>query len=136
MLASLSVIETRKNRPVGRLTRASKIYKTIISAIQEKKGTGIVSLDLRKIPESAADFFIICQAESTTQVRAICDSVSEYVANSCSELPYRKEGLDTLHWVLVDFISVVVHIMLPEIRDFYKLEEMWSDAPCETFQDD
>jgi ribosome-associated protein len=125
------MLATRKRKMVARLTRNSKIFKTIVHAIQQKKGEYIVSIDLRKIPEAVADFFIICEASSVTQVKAIADSVMAEVEDLCEELPYKHEGRQTLHWVLVDYVNVVVHVMLPENRRFYKLEELWSDAPQE-----
>ena len=129
----LDVLATRK-KAHARLTKASKIYKAIIKAIQEKKGENIVSLDLRKIPEAVADFFIICEANNQPQIRAISDSVEEEVKKSCGELPYRHEGKQNLHWVLIDYVNIVVHIMTGETRKFYKLEEMWSDAPLEEYK--
>jgi ribosome-associated protein len=128
-LEQLSILATRKRKSVARLTRNSKIFKTIIHAIQEKKGEDIVSLDLRKIPEAVADFFVICEAGSSTQVKAIADSIQEEVRINCDELPYKHEGTQALQWVLIDYVNVVIHIMLPESRRFYKLEDMWSDAP-------
>ena len=130
-MEQLSILATRKRSSVVRLTRNSKIFKTIIKAIQEKKGEDIVSLDLRKIPEAVSDFFVVCEASSTTQVKAIADSIEEEVRKNCDELPYKHEGRQTLQWVLIDYVNVVVHVMLPENRRFYKLEEMWSDAPQE-----
>lgn len=130
-MEQLSILATRKRNSVVRLTRNSKIFKSIIKAIQEKKGEEIISLDLRKIPEAVADFFIICEAASTTQVKAIADSVEEEVRKNCDELPYKHEGRQTYQWVLIDYVNVVVHVMLPENRRFYKLEDMWSDAPQE-----
>src|ERR1700744_3309457 len=128
------MLATRKRQSVARLTRNSKIFKTIIKAIQEKKGENIVSLDLRKIPEAVSDFFVVCEASSTTQVKAIADSIEEEVRKNCDELPYKHEGRQTLQWVLIDYVNVVVHVMLPENRRFYKLEDMWSDAPQETHE--
>ena len=125
------MLATRKRNSVARLTRNSKIFKTIIQAIQEKKGENIVSLDLRKIPEAVADFFIVCEATSHTQIKAIADYVEVGVKNKCEELPYKHEGKQALQWVLIDYINVVVHVMLPENRRFYKLEDMWSDAVFE-----
>jgi ribosome-associated protein len=125
------MVATRKRKSVARLTRNSKIFKTIIHAIQEKKGENIVSLDLRKIPEAVADFFIVCEGGSNTQVKAIADFIEEATRTSCDELPYKHEGKQTLQWVLIDYVNVVVHVMLPESRRFYKLEDMWSDAPQE-----
>ena len=130
-MEQLSILATRKRSSVVRLTKNSKIFKNIIKAIQEKKGDKIISIDLRKIPEAVADFFIVCEAASTTQVKAIADSVEEEVRKNCDELPYKHEGRQTYQWVLIDYVNVVVHVMLPENRRFYKLEDMWSDAPQE-----
>ncbi|HEU4633726.1 MAG TPA: ribosome silencing factor [Flavisolibacter sp.] len=126
----LEVLATRR-KGTNRLNRNSKIFKTIIRAIQEKKGDNIVSLDLRKIPEAVADFFVICEANNQPQIRAISDFVEEQVKEKCGERPYRHEGKQNLQWVLIDYVNIVVHIMMPEQRKFYKLEEMWSDAVME-----
>jgi ribosome-associated protein len=75
-----------------------------------------------------ADFFVICEATSTTQVRAIGESIEDAVKKQCEEMPYKHEGYQHLQWVLIDYVNIVVHIMQPETRKFYKLEEMWSDA--------
>ncbi len=125
---NLNVLNTRK-KSATRLTRNSKIFKSIIHAIQEKKGENVTSLDLRKIPEAVADFFIICEATNPTQLRAIADFVEEDVKKKTGELPYKHEGRQAQQWILIDYVNIVVHIMLPEPRKFYQLEEMWSDAP-------
>jgi len=127
-LEPLSLLKTREKTTVTRLNRNSKIFKTIIQAILDKKGENIISLDLRKIPEASADFFIVCEATSTTQIKAIADFVEVQLKKICGELPYRHEGKQAAQWVLIDYINVVVHVMHPEARNFYKLEEMWSDA--------
>ena len=126
----LEVLAKRK-KGAARLNRNSKIFKTIIAAIQEKKGEYLVSLDLRKIPEAVADFFIICEANNQPQIRAITDNVEDKVKKDCTESPYHYEGKQHMQWVLIDYVNIVVHIMMPEQRKFYKLEEMWSDAPME-----
>lgn len=125
----LSVLKTREKSAITRLTRNSKIVKTIVQAILDKKGEKVISLDLRKIPEAAADFFIVCEASSTTQVKAISDYVEDQVKKLCGEMPYKHEGKIVAQWVLIDYVNVVVHVMHPESRKFYQLEEMWSDAP-------
>jgi ribosome-associated protein len=128
-LSNLNVLNNRKKSP-ARLTRSSKIFKTIIHAIQEKKGEQIVSLDLRKIPEAVADFFIICQASNNNQLKAIADNIEFEVKNNCGENPFKHEGRQAEQWILIDYVNIVVHIMLPEPRKFYQLEELWSDAPA------
>ncbi len=125
----LSQQATHPKKSVARLTRSSKIFKTIIFAIEEKKGEEIISLDLRKIPEAVADFFIICEASNPNQLRAIADSVEDEVRKTCSEIAYKHEGRQAQQWILIDYVNIVVHIMLPEPRKFYQLEELWSDAP-------
>ena len=126
---NLNALNTRKKSTIVRVTRNSKIFKTIIHAVQEKKGEKIVSLDLRKIPEAVADFFIICQASNNTQLRAIADFIETDVKEKCLETAYKHEGRQGQQWILIDYVNVVVHVMLPEPRKFYQLEEMWSDAP-------
>ena len=125
------MLVNRKPSKSVRLAKNSKIIRAIIQAIQEKKGEKIISLDLRKIPEAVADFFIVCEASSTTQVRAITDFIEAEVKEKCEEMPYMHEGRQVMQWVIIDYINVVVHIMLPDSRRFYKLEEMWSDAVME-----
>ena len=125
------MLVTPKRKRASRVTKNSKIFKAIIHAIQEKKGEKIVSLDLRKIHEAVADFFIICEARSHTQVKAIADFIEEKVKKSCGELPYKHEGRQASQWILIDYVNVVVHVMLPESRRFYKLEDLWSDGPLE-----
>jgi ribosome-associated protein len=127
-LEQLSALKNRPKSTVNQLTRSSKIFKTIIQAIQDKKGENIISLDLKKIHEAAADFFIICEANNTTQLKAIADNIEYEVKHKLGELPYKSEGKNAAQWLLIDYINVVVHVMHPESRNFYQLEEMWSDA--------
>jgi ribosome-associated protein len=127
-LETLSLLANRNKTGIVKLAKNSKIFRSVIKAIQEKKGENIISLDLRKIPEAVADFFVICQATSNTQIKAIADFVEEKVKKDCGEAPYKHEGHQALQWVLIDYVNIVIHIMQPEARKFYKLEEMWSDA--------
>ena len=131
----LIALTTRSRKSTTKLSKASKIYKSVIKAIQAKKGDDIIVLDLRKIPEAVTDFFVICQATSSTQIRAIADSVEDIVKKDAGENPYRHEGKQALQWVLIDYINIVVHIMHPDARKFYKLEDMWSDAIAEKIED-
>lgn len=117
--------ERKKTAP--RLAKNSKLFKTIIHAIKEKKGENIVALDLKKIDEAVADFFILCEAQSNTQIRAIAASIQELVQEECEERPYHTEHGDS--WTLVDYVNVVVHVFQREQRTFYNLESLWEDAP-------
>ena len=100
----------------------------IISAIQDVKGEDIMIFDLSEIENSVAETFIICSGNSNTQVNAISGSVEKKVRNELGERPWHVEGTENAMWVLVDYISVVVHIFQRETRSFYDLEELWGDA--------
>jgi ribosome-associated protein len=113
---------------ITKLSRSSKLFKTIISAIQDKKGEKIVSLDLKKIDEAIADYFVICQAGNHVQLGAIIDNIEKEVRDACGEKPHRIEGKRGQHWILIDYVNIVVHCFLPETRSFYAIEDMWSDA--------
>ncbi|HTN45014.1 MAG TPA: ribosome silencing factor [Flavipsychrobacter sp.] len=115
-----------RQKPAQRVTRNSKLFKAVINGIQEKKGESIVSLDLKKIDESVADFFVICEAQSHTQVKAIAENIVEKVAEDCGERPYHVEHGP--QWTLVDYVNVVVHIFQRDYRVFYDLESLWADA--------
>lgn len=89
---------------------------------------GIVSMDLKKIPEAVTDFFIICEATNPIQLKSIADFIEDEVKKKCGEKPFKSAGHQGEQWILIDYINIVVHVMLHEPRKFYKLEEMWSDA--------
>ncbi len=121
----ITALQGRPKAPT-RTTRASKLFKSIIAAIKDKKGEALVSLDLRKIDEAVADFFILCEANSYVQIKAIGDAVVEGVQNATGEKPYHTEGGEL--WTLIDYVNIVVHIFNREQRKFYDLEGLWADA--------
>ena len=107
---------------------SKKIAEVIIHGIQEKKGKDIVSLDLRNISSSVSDFFIVCHADSSTQVKAIADSVEDEMYKAFKEDPWHKEGFQNSDWLVLVYVSVVVHIFRTDKRDFYGVEDLWGDA--------
>lgn len=104
------------------------VLDNIIKGIFEKKGLGVLKIDLRKLENRITDYFVICHATSTTQVSALCDSVEDVVRLKAGEKPMHIEGLENCFWVLLDYGSVIVHIFLEEYRSFYSLESLWGDA--------
>lgn len=113
-----------------------KLTGTIIRAIQDKKGKNIVSLDLSKIDGAICSCFIVCNADSTTQVAAIAAGIEEQVLETLSEKVWRVEGQQNALWIAMDYVDVVVHIFQTELREFYKLEELWADAPATRYEYD
>lgn len=107
---------------------ATLLAEIIVKGIQEKKGKEIVVMDLKTTGSGIADFFVICHADSTTQVDAIANSVEDEVFKTIGEKPVFKEGHTNAEWILLDYINVVVHIFQKEQRDFYGIEKFWADA--------
>ena len=106
-----------------------------VNAMAEKKAKDVTVLDLREI-SNMADFFVIGTGESDLQVRAISNGVMDRIDEHCGEQPWKREGLDHLRWVLLDYVDVVVHVLLPERREHYRLERLWGEADRETVPDD
>lgn len=108
--------------------KSKVLVDTIVDAIQDVKGKKIVIMDLRKIPNSVTEFFIICSGDSNTQVEGISSSVVRKTRENLEEKPWHKEGLNNSEWILLDYVNVVVHIFYRAVRDFYNLEDLWADA--------
>lgn len=104
------------------------LVNTIIEGILDKKGKNIVCLDLRNIENRVSDYFIITEAESTTQVNAIADSIEDSVKKKLKYNPFHSEGFQNSEWILIDYVDVVVHVFQSEIRNHYNLESLWADA--------
>lgn len=100
----------------------------IIEAIEDVKGSRIAKLDLRALEEASADYYIICQGDSSTQVKAIADNITKRLKQESGVLPNHVEGAMGAKWILVDYFTTIVHVFYPETRTFYELEELWSDA--------
>jgi ribosome-associated protein len=105
-----------------------------VHGMQEKKGHDIVRLDLRNLNSSVSDYFIVCNADSSTQVKAIADSVEDEIYKNTQSTPWRKEGLENAEWIILDYFDVVIHIFKTEKRDFYGIEDLWGDAQTTTYQ--
>lgn len=112
----------------------SELMDTIVEAIRDKKGKNIVSLDLSAFDGAVCPAFVICNADSTTQVEAIARGIEEKVLEVLGEKVWRVEGVGNSVWVVLDYIDVMVHIFQTELRDFYKLEQLWADAPSTRYE--
>lgn len=107
----------------------NKLVEAITKGIQEKKGQDIVIADLNGIDGAIASYFVICQGNSPSQVEAICESVGDVARESLGEKPTHVIGIGPSQWVAMDYTDVLVHIFLPEQRQYYNLETLWQDAP-------
>ena len=111
------------------------LVQTIIKGIQEKKGSGIVVADLSGIDGTICRNFVICQGNSPTQVEAIAESVGDVCRKELKEKPAHVVGMENAQWVAMDYTDVLVHVFLPDVRQYYDLEHLWEDAPVEQIPD-
>jgi len=111
------------------------LVETITKGIQEKKGSNIVVVDLTDMDSSICRYFVICQGNSPSQVEAITDSISDMVRLQTGEKPVHVVGLENAQWVAMDYTDVLVHVFLPDVRDYYDLEHLWDDAKLTTIPD-
>lgn len=123
-----SVTKTKKKKNTSIENQDEILLKTIIEGMQEKKANNITVLDLRKIENAFCNYFVICEAESKPQLQAITDSVEEFTRKKLSIKPHHIEGLQNAEWILIDYLTIVVHIFRSDVRDFYKIENLWADA--------
>lgn len=110
---------------------SEELSKVVVSGMQEKKAEDIVLMDLRKVKNAIADYFIICSGNSDTHIDAISESIEKEIHKINRENPWHREGKDNKEWVLLDYVNVVAHIFKKDRREFYALEELWGDALIE-----
>jgi ribosome-associated protein len=105
----------------------------MVEALRDKKGIDVQVLDLRHLKNALCDFFIVCTGNNDRQTLALADSVYDRMRNDFRERPLHQEGRARGEWILQDYGDVVVHIMLPSARDFYRIEDLWADAEVTEF---
>ena len=111
------------------------ITDLIIDAIRDIKGKNIIKIDLSKIDDAPAQYFIICEGESTVQVNSIASNVQKRVRNEWGSRKDHLEGLKESKWILIDYFDTIVHVFYPETRSFYDIEGLWSDGHFVEYQD-
>lgn len=119
---------TKKN------TNNDDLLALIIKGIEDVKGNDINILDLREIENTVCDYFVICNGNSNTQVNAIVGSVQKVVSKELKEKPWHVEGEQNGEWVLMDYVSIVVHVFQKHIREYYRIESLWGDAKITTIE--
>lgn len=117
------------------MQKTNNITSAIVEAIQDKKGHKITVIDFNGIDSASTDGFIICQGRSTSQVSAIADNIREEVQNRTGIKPYNYDGYRNSQWIVIDYGNLMVHVFLPEVREFYNLEDLWSDGRFEEIPD-
>ena len=111
------------------------INDLIIDAIRDIKGKNIIKIDLTKIEDAPANYFIICEGESTVQVKSIASNVQKRVRDEWGIRNDHLEGVKESKWILIDYFDTIVHVFYPETRHFYDIEGLWSDGHFVEYQD-
>ena len=107
----------------------------VVDAMADKRAMDISVIDLRKV-SSMADFFVLGTGESDLQVKAIANGIADQVEEACGEQPWKREGMDHLQWVVLDYVDVVAHVFLPEKREHYRIDRLWGEADSEIVPED
>ena len=112
------------------------VLKVITDAMLEKKGQQVVSLDLSSIGTAISDYFVVCNADSTTAVAAIAANILVRMEEKCGRKVLRMQGLENDFWIILDYGDIVVHVFLTQYREFYRLEDLWADAERVEYTDE
>lgn len=118
------------------MTAGNELLASIIEGIRAKKGARIVTVDMTLIETAPCDYFVICQGNSPQQVEAITDSVADTVRLQAAEKPAAVAGLENAEWVAMDYGNVMVHVFVPDARQYYDLEHLWEDARLSELPDE
>lgn len=122
----------KKNSTVAQTT---SLLDAIVEGMQEKKAKNITVINLAGLENRVCDYFVICDADSTTHVNAIADSLEESVIKKTGEKPYHSEGYTNAEWILIDYVNIVAHVFMRETREFYNIEGLWADGVVTTIKD-
>lgn len=130
-------VSSGAKRPKKTATKAqtTSLLDAIVEGMQEKKAKNITIIDLSGLENRVADYFVICDADSTTHVNAIADTLEESVIKKTGEKPYHSEGHQNAEWILVDYVNIVAHVFMRETREFYNIEGLWADGKITTIAD-
>jgi len=123
-----SVTKKTTTKKTATIDAAQLLIDSVIYGMEEVKANDITVMDLRKVGHASTDYFIICHANTGTQVKAISQSVEKESIQRANERPLHTEGAQNAKWILMDYGNVVVHIFDKEARSFYDIEELWGDA--------
>ncbi len=117
------------------MDEAKQLVNNIVAACQEKKAKDIVIINMTNLPGAICRYFVICQGNTPTQTTAISEEIIDSVKKKTKERPVSIDGMREGRWIGIDYGTVIVHVFLPELRDFYDIEHLWEDAETEAIPD-
>jgi ribosome-associated protein len=126
---------TKRPKKTATKEQTTSLLDAIVQGIQDKKGKNITVINLSELEHRVADYFVICDADSSTHVSAIADSLEDSVIKKTGEKPYHTEGRQNAEWILVDYVNIVAHVFMSETREFYNIEGLWADGEITNIAD-
>ena len=120
--------QTKSSSTTDDTTDPATLARLIVDYAADKKAIDIAELDLRGVL-GYTDFFVVCSGNTDRQTKAIHDGIQQGLKKEHGLLPRRVEGLGEARWILMDYLDVIVHVFTPEAREFYRLEQLWGEAP-------
>lgn len=127
--------QTTEKNPGFDQDKTEQLINTVGEALLAKKAEDIQCLDVHELT-TLTDTFIVCHGSSDAQVKALADNVTKTTREELGEKPWQKEGLQKRRWVILDYVNVVIHIFKKDLREYYALEDIWSDADITTIEDE
>lgn len=125
----------KRPKKIATEAQTTSLLDAIVAGMQEKKAKNITVINISKLENRVCDYFVICDADSTTHVNAIADSLEETVVKKTGEKPYHAEGYQNAEWILIDYVNIVAHVFMREARDFYNIEGLWADGETTYIKD-
>lgn len=111
-----------------------QIVKNIVEGIQERKGKGIVVVNMNKLKEAPCSYFVICEGDSNVHVNAVALSIKDYVQEQIDVKPYATDGFENCEWIAMDYGQIIVHVFQRTSRQFYDIEHLWADASLQVIE--
>ena len=127
-------VSSGAKRPKKKATKeqTTSLLDAIVEGMQDKKAKNITVINLIGLEHRVADYFVICDADSSTHVGAIADSLEDSAIKKTGEKPYHSEGYQNAEWILIDYVNIVAHVFMRETREFYNIEALWADGEITT----
>jgi ribosome-associated protein len=115
--------------------QTTSLLDSIVEGMKDKKAKNITIINISELENRIADYFVICDADSSTHVHAIADSLEESVIKNTGEKPYHSEGYQNAEWILIDYVNIVAHVFMKTTREFYNIEGLWADGQITNIAD-
>jgi len=117
-----------------KLIEDEQIIEKIVEGIQERKGKGIVVVNMQKLKDAPCSYFVICEGDSNVHVNAVALSIKDVVQEQINVKPFATDGFENCEWIAMDYGQIIVHVFQRPAREFYDIEHLWADAELQQIE--